>query len=190
MKVICFLLILFSSIVKADNANPLKDFAPSIVLEETGEVLKLRGTGLFRHLGQDYYLGAFYSLNDVKDPRAALEDKGSKRMVFLFLRPTSHFKEIFETAIEVNNSPELIEREQINIGQFLDYFSKPLTKDQTIILDFIPNVGIKVSMDGAYKGTIKGEQLNSLILKTWMGRQPPSKNFQKDLFYLSKGIHL
>lgn len=170
---------------------PVSNIFPStVVLEETGDVLTLRGVGLNKYLGEERYLGAFYSLNNVQNPEEALQDAGPKRMVFYFLHSVSNFREQLETAIDVNNAPDLIEREQINIGQFLDYFSMPFRKDETITLDFVPNVGVKVTVKGSYKGTIKSDQFYNLVLKTWMGRQPPSKKFQKDLFYLSKGIHM
>lgn len=186
-KILFFLL--FSTVSMADLELP-KIFPRTVVLEETGDVLTLRGEGLYKYLGEDRYWGAFYSLNAVEDPASALQDGGPKRMVFYFLRPVSNFREQLGTAIEVNNAPEILEREQINIGQFLDYFSMPFQKDETIILDFVPNIGMKVTIKGSYKGTIKSVKFYNLVLKTWMGRQPPSKKFQKDLFYLSKGIHM
>lgn len=167
-----------------------KGIASSIVSEETGDVLTLRGVGLDRRFFQDNYMGGYYSLNPVNDPTEALQDDGPKRMIFYFLRASNDFHLWFEEAIELNNSPIDLTREQINIGQFLDFINSPLQRGDTLVLDYVPNVGTKVSIKGSFRGVIKGNEFYNLVLKVWMGRQPPSKKFRKDLFNLSKGIHL
>lgn len=184
-----FYTLLYLPVCSAGNES-LPPVAPTIVLEETGDVLTLRGVGLHKVFFEDSYLGAFYSLNLLKEPAEALIDRGPKRMVFYFLRPINNFQELLESAIVVNNSPEQIEREQLNIGQFLDYINFPLQKGDTIVLDYVPNVGTKVIVKGSFRGVIKGNEFYNLVLKVWMGRQPPSNKFRKDLFNLSKGIHL
>jgi hypothetical protein len=175
---------LYSTISFAEYV-PLPAVPPTIVLEETGDVLTLRGVGLHKVFFEDSYLGAFYSLVPLKGASEALSDSGPKRMVFYFLRPINNFQEILGMAIAVNNSPELSQREQINISQFLDYVNLPLQKGDTIVLDYVPNVGTKVVVKGSLRGVIKGNEFYNLVLKVWMGRQPPSNKFRKDLFNLS-----
>lgn len=184
MKYLVMALLLYSTISFAEYV-PLPAVPPTIVLEETGDVLTLRGVGLHKVFFEDSYLGAFYSLDPVRAPSEALSDSGPKRMVFYFLRPINNFQEILGMAIAVNNSPELSQREQINISQFLDYVNFPLQKGDTIVLDYVPNVGTKVVVKGSVRGVIKGNEFYNLVLKVWMGRQPPSNKFRKDLFNLS-----
>jgi hypothetical protein len=182
-------LLLFTNVCWAGTLLP-NGLEPTVSMQETGDVLTLRGMGVFKEAEQDYYLGAYYSLNKNQTPQEALQDNGPQRIAVYFLKPASHFRELMEASIEANNSPETIEREQLNIGQFLDFLTMSFQKNDIVLLDFIPNVGMKVTINGVYKGTIKSNQFYNLILKVWMGRQPPSKKFQKDLFYLSKGIHI
>jgi hypothetical protein len=157
----------------------------TVVLDETGEVLTLRGVALDKYFFEDNYIGAFYSLNPVKDEKQALADEGPKRMAFYILRTSSNFRDTLQVAIEENNSPQMVQREQINISQFLKIFDITLHEGDVIILDCIPKMGIKIMVRGTVKAVIKDTEIYNLILKTWMGRQPPSKKFRKDLFNLT-----
>lgn len=157
----------------------------TVVLDETGEVLTLRGVALDKYFFEDNYIGAFYSLHPVKDEKQALADEGPKRMAFYILRTSSNFRDTLQVAIEENNSPQMVQREQINISQFLKIFDITLHEGDVIILDCIPKMGIKIMVRGTVKAVIKDTEIYNLILKTWMGRQPPSKKFRKDLFNLT-----
>lgn len=157
----------------------------TVVLDETGDVLTLRGVALDKHFFEDNYIGAFYSHNPVKDEKEALADDGAKRMAFYFLRANNNFRERLQASIEENNSPQMLQREQINISQFLKIFDISIREGDVIILDCIPRLGIKIIVRGTVKAVIKDTEIYNLILKTWMGRQPPSKKFRKDLFNLT-----
>lgn len=157
----------------------------TIVLEETGDVLTLRGAALHKKYFKDSYLGAYYSLNNEITPQAAINDRGPKRMWLYFLTSVDNLREYWEDGIEANNSPDVVAREQISISQFFKMIDMPLRDGDTLILDFVPNVGTKVIIKGSMKGLIKGNEFYNLVLKTWMGRSPPSEKFRKDLFNLS-----
>ena len=155
------------------------------VLEETGDVLDCRGIALEKHFFQDNYIAAFYSQRHVKNPLEALTDTGPRRMLIVVLRSVDNFKEMLETAITENNSPDVIERDQISISQFLKSIDYPLRKGDILVLDYVPNVGTKVTVKGSLRAIIKGAEFYNLILKIWMGREPPSKKFRNDLFNLT-----
>jgi|GEM_PF-3792225 len=157
----------------------------TVVIDESGGVLTLRGVALAKFFFEDDYIGAFYSLNPVKDAKSALADDGPKRMAFYILRTNKNFRDQLQAAIEENNSPQMVQRDQINISQFLKIFDATLHEGDVIIFDCIPKLGIKIMVRGNVKAVIKDTEIYNLILKTWMGRQPPSKKFRKDLFNLT-----
>ncbi|HRE32721.1 MAG TPA: chalcone isomerase family protein [Candidatus Berkiella sp.] len=157
----------------------------TVVMEESSETLTLRGVALSKHFFEDDYIGAFYSQNLVLDAKAALADNGPKRMVFYFLRSNDHFRKQLEAAIEENNSPQMVQREQINISQLLKIFDRHLREGDIVILDYIPKIGMRIILRGTVNVVIKDTEIYNLVLKTWMGRQPPSKKFRKDLFNLT-----
>ncbi|MGD9591213.1 MAG: chalcone isomerase family protein [Candidatus Berkiella sp.] len=162
-----------------------QEIPSTVVIEETGDVLTLRGVALHKVFFQDTYIGAFYSLNKDLTPQDAINDPGPKRMWLYFLRSVDNLREYWEEGIQLNNPPDLVEREQISISQFFKMIDMPLREGDTLILDFVPNVGTKITIKGNMKGLIKGNEFYNLVLKTWMGRSPPSEKFRKDLFNLS-----
>lgn len=157
----------------------------TVVIDDVAGTLTLRGVALDKHFFEDNYIGAFYTLNPVKDEKEALMDAGPKRMAFYILRTNNNFRAQLQAAIEENNSPKMVQRDQINISQFLKIFDLTLQEGDVIILDFIPNVGMKIMLRGSVKAVIKDTEIYNLVLKTWMGRQPPSKKFRKELFNLT-----
>jgi hypothetical protein len=157
----------------------------TVVMEETGDVLTLRGVALAKYFFEDSYIGAFYTLHPVMDPNAALADEGPKRMSFYILRPMTDFRDQLQNALDDNVSPQMVQREQINISQLLKIFDIALQEGDIINFDCIPKIGIKITIGGNVKAIIKDTEIYDLILKTWMGRQPPSKKFRKDLFNLT-----
>jgi hypothetical protein len=169
----------------SSNPNAQPEIPRTAVLEETGDVLKCRGIALHKNFFQDSYMGAFYSQNVVTTPQQALLDVGPRRMLLVFLKPVDNLRMQWEEGIEENNSPEIVQREQISISQFLKSIDHPLRKGDIVVLDYVPNVGTKVTVKGSPKAIIKGNEFYNLILKVWMGRQPPSNKFRKDLFNLS-----
>jgi len=176
---------LYACLAWAGEASHLPDITKSLVLEETGDVLSLRGVAIHRHFFQEDYIAAFYSLNPVRDPQAALADLGPKRMWIYCLRPISNMRAIWEEGFHQNNPPDVVEKDQLRISQFLKMIDYPLQEKDTIAIDFVPNTGVKIFINEIVKGEIKDDESYSLILKVWIGRQPPSKKFRKDLFNLS-----
>ncbi|MBI2790499.1 MAG: chalcone isomerase family protein [Gammaproteobacteria bacterium] len=180
-----FLTLLISNVWAGNYTFYRQDIPKTVVLEETGDVLTLRGVALHKLYFQDSYIGAFYSLNPITSAQLAIKDAGPQRMWLYFLRTVDNLKEYWEQGIDENNSPEIIEREQISISQFFKMIDTPLREGDTLVLDYMPNVGTKVIIKGAVKGIIKGNEFYDLVLKVWMGRMPPSEKFRKDLFNLS-----
>lgn len=191
LRLICACLLLIPGILFASSYSFYhQDIPKLVVLEETGDVLTLRGVALHKNFFKDTYIGAFYSHNDVTDAKHALADTGSKRMWFYYLQSDNKPRIYWLKSINENNPPNVIQKEEISISQFLKMIDIPLREGDTLVLDYVPNVGTKVLLKGSIRGIVKGNEFYDLILKTWMGRQPPSEKFRKDLFNLSKGIHL
>lgn len=160
-------------------------FPRTVVLAESGDVLKLFGVGLHKKYFQDDYFGAFYAQRLLKTPEEVLADEGPKQMVITYLRAQNVPGEYWEAAINLNNSPDLVKLEQIRVSQFIRIVNQPMHLNDTVIIEYVPKVGTKIIIRGNIRGIIKGSEFYSLILKVWMGREPPSKKFRKDLFVLS-----
>src|SRR5476651_606506 len=71
-----------------------RDLPKILKIQETGDVLVLRGVALHKHYFNDCYIGAFYSHAPLSDPKQALKDVEAKRMWIYFLQPMSDFRNV------------------------------------------------------------------------------------------------
>lgn len=168
----------------SSSASLIKDFAKKVVIEETGMVLNLQGEGLYTENSTAIYKIAFYSLNPVPNPSEILTDSSAKRLLIIFLKRDKNFVNNLKLAITKNNPPKIVSQEQISISQFLKMIDLPFQEGDTLIIDYVPDVGTKVVASDSFRGIIKGQDFFNLIVKIWLGRQPPSKELKQDLFNL------
>jgi hypothetical protein len=162
--------------------------ARQVVNEETGSVLQLTGIAVSTRYANDYYLAAYYGLTKTTTPQQALSDPGPRRMWLMILEPAKDLVDYWRKAIEINNPPASVQQQQLQISQFIKMINYPIKTGDTIIIDYVPNVGTKVVIKGSFKGLIKGNEFFDLLLKTWLGRFPPSEKFRYDLFNLPEGF--
>jgi len=183
---LCVLILFFACCAFAANAATLvKDFADKVVIEETGSVLTLRGWGVLKEDSIPMYQIAFYSLNPLKNTMEVLKDSGSKRLMIIFLKGDQNFVNNTKLAITKNNPPKMLSKEQISMSQFLKMIDLPFQAGDTLIIDYVPDVGTKVVASDSFRGIIQGQDFFNLIVKIWLGRQPPSQKLKQDLFNLS-----
>jgi hypothetical protein len=154
-------------------------------IEETGDTLTLRGVATHKNYFQDRYIAAFYSNSSLRHPVDAMKDQHAKRMWMFFLEPIPDFKSLIQESLTENNSPKILDLEQVSISQFLNMIDVPLKPGDIVVFDYLPKVGTKVMINGSVRGIIKGNEFYPYVLRIWMGRQPPSKKFRQDLFNLS-----
>lgn len=165
--------------------TPFPFIPKTVVIEETGDLLNLQGIGIVKTFFKEDYAVAWYALQRLTAPQQIINDLNAKRISLYFLSRVDNFKEILEEGINQNNSAQVKQQEQINISQFIKMIDQPMQSGDVLILDFIPKQGTKVMINGKFKGFIKSNEFYPLVLKIWMGPQPPSKKFRKDLLNFS-----
>jgi hypothetical protein len=149
--------------------------------------LHLQGAAIRSKFFLDVYIGAFYSETAAKTPKNAMDMPGAKRMSFYFLRNVSQnkLKSAWKEGFQENNPTSVLSQNKNLIAQFLDLFDKDIGKGDIMTIDFIPDKGTVVSIDGKTKGTITQEHFYTLVLSVWMGEHPPSQQFRKALLNLN-----
>lgn len=182
------ILLLQSAMVLAKAQIHNQTIPKTVVNEETGSVLTLRGVSVCKQYAKEDYIGAFYSQAPITNPQEALADEGPRRMVIIYLNPKDNIQSYWRNAIKLNNSPEVLEQEQLKVNQFLKMINYKVQAGDTLLIEFVPNLGTKVVIKGSFKGTVRGNEFFNLVLKTWVGRFPPSEKFRYDLFNLTKGF--
>jgi long-chain acyl-CoA synthetase len=52
---------------------------------------------------------------------------------------------------------------------------------QVIWIDYTPEEGTKVSLDGMAKGTVTGQAFNRALMRVWLGDKPVQESLKKAL---------
>jgi hypothetical protein len=50
-----------------------------------------------------------------------------------------------------------------------------------ILIDYLPGSGTRITVNGAAKGTIAGEDFNRALLRIWLGDNPADSDLKKGL---------
>ncbi len=176
------LLIFFGKIQALEVAGiPVPE---TVVLEDKQNKLHLQGAGVRTKLFFDIYIGAFYATKKIETPQHALSNTGPKRMWlhFLYKKVSSNeYKDAWIDGIKANNSEATVDHYKKEIDNFISLFHEDLVAGDNLTLDYIPNKGTMVTMNGQLKAVIPGEGFYSILLSTWMGKKPPSQKFQDAL---------
>ena len=63
----------------------------------------------------------------------------------------------------------------------LDGFMTDVKSGQQMVFSFKPGAGVQVSVNGAAKGTIKGDDFAKALLSIWLGPEPPNPEIKAGL---------
>ncbi len=149
-----------------------------------GTLLTLNGIGKAKQLSDDYYFGALYLI----EPFGALDDityiNNPKRMqIRIAYKSISarRFGQYWKEAIAINNPRNIWEPQVKNVLEFTNFFHQKLLKGDIINLDFLPNRGTFVYLNGVLLGDIRNPSFYNLLLMTWLGERPPNPDFKKSV---------
>jgi hypothetical protein len=153
-----------------------------------GRLLELNGAGLrTRYLFKIYTIG-LYLPKKTSSADVAISEPGAKRLRFVMKRtvPADELVEAFEKALSANNS----EAELAILDGRLDQFKKLLlslgktNKDSEFLLDYEPDVGTHLTVDGEVKDApIPGEDLFRALLRAWLGPRPVQNDLKDALLW-------
>lgn len=145
--------------------------------------LVLNGAGIRTRAIFKIYVGALYLTEKTSAAAEALAQKGSKRVALTLLRDLSaqQLTEAFDDGIQTNSSAAEIEAVKPRIAGLLSLFTDG-KKGDVILLDFLPESGTVVSVNGAVKGKpIPGEDLFRALLRIWLGDKPVDGDLKKGM---------
>jgi hypothetical protein len=145
--------------------------------------LVLNGAGIRTRAIFKVYVGALYLTE--KKPAAAevLAQSGAKRVALTLLRELSaqQLNEAFESGIQANHGAAEVEALKPRIAELLSLFADG-KKGDVIHIDFLPESGTVVSLNGAPKGKpIPGEDFYRALLRIWLGDKPVDGDLKKGM---------
>jgi hypothetical protein len=165
------------STVRAADIDGVK-IEDRVVLATGVPELVLNGAGL-RHKFAfiKVYVGSLYLAQKKNDNEAIFADTGPKRVSMHILSSEVTAQDLIASmnnALAVNLSPHelaLLEKRIRDLNTMMSSL-KTINKGSVVNLDFLPNVGTRITVDGQERITIPGEDFFRAMLHIWIGNKP------------------
>jgi hypothetical protein len=187
MRYFIFCCLLLSSL--SVNA---KEIAGVMVQEtmqtEDGVVLHLNGAGIRSKFFFDIYIAELYLEHPSNVAGEVIKNPGRKKIVMHFLYDEVGKDKLIEGWNEgfAENTPaDEVAKLQERINRFNAMFVD-VKKDDTVVLDFIPDKGTVVTIAKQEKGVIPGKDFNDALLRIWLGEKPVAKGLKEKLLGYEK----
>lgn len=143
--------------------------------------LSKSGAGLFRYLGLfRAYAGAFY-LEDGRKGEEVLNNSAKRLELEYFINIKGEdFGPVTKKLLDRNIEPETIAVLRDRIDKLNSLYEDVQPGDR-YSLTFIPGKGTELALNGEPKGIIEGDDFASAIYSIWLGKNPISSSFKKQL---------
>lgn len=170
--------------VKIDDKVVLANGVPELVLNGAG----LRHKFAFIKV----YIGSLYLTQKKNDSEAIFADAGPKRvsMHILSSEVTAHdLISSMNNALAANLSPHelaLIEKRIRDLNTMMSSL-KTINKGSVVHLDYLPDVGTRVIVDGQERIIIPGEDFFRAMLHIWIGNKPVDGRLRDAMLGKSSG---
>jgi hypothetical protein len=163
------------------------------VLSSGGPELVLNGAGVRHKLAFiEVYIGSLYLQKKNSDSAAIFADPGPKRvsMHFLINEVTADYLiASMNNALAANLAPyeiALIEKRVRDLNIMMSSL-KVINKGSVVLLDYIPEVGTRVTVNGEEKLTIPGEDFFRAMLNIWIGNKPVDGRLRNRMLGINPG---
>ena len=159
---------------------PIKHASALESVIANGDSLGLFGISVHNELRNDIYVGALFSSDKVNKISKLLNPEISKRMSLKFVSKYSSRKmaRFWKQRIAMNNPKSEWQPMTEEIVKFTGIFKRTMEVGDELNLDFDPESGTSVYLNGTLFLTIPKLNFYNLLLKVWIGAIPPTKNFK------------
>ncbi|MBI3188497.1 MAG: chalcone isomerase family protein [Gammaproteobacteria bacterium] len=157
--------------------------AETATVPGVSQVLQLNGTGIRTKLFFKIYVAALYTAETSNNPDNLLNSTAARRMVMHMLYDevekekltkgwTEGFDKNMGAADYIAMKPRMM--------RFNDMF-RTLRKNDIVLIDYIPDVGTRVTIAGEEKGVIEGADFFRAVLSVWIGKEPATEDMKEGL---------
>lgn len=144
--------------------------------------LILNGLAPYQYLNKTIYLASFYAEQPITSTRQFATDTGAKRMVIKVSADTwspRQFNQMWKQDIAINNNlqahPDVIDL----ITAFTETPDEDLFRGDTIVVDYTPGQGTRITLNKADWLQSDNDQLFRTLANAWLGEIPTSQRFQE-----------
>ncbi|MFN7085768.1 MAG: chalcone isomerase family protein [Burkholderiales bacterium] len=157
--------------------------ADRIRVSEAGPELVLNGAGVRTRFVFKVYVGALYLQRKMAAAAEVLNDTAPKRVAMHLLRELSsdQLLSALNDGLKNNHTPEQLAAFEQQIRQLEGIFGavKAAKAGDAILLDYLPEHGTRITVNGDTKGIIPGFGFNQALLRVWLGASPADADLKK-----------
>ncbi|MFV2003814.1 MAG: chalcone isomerase family protein [Gammaproteobacteria bacterium] len=163
----------FSTTISARQLDDVS-LPDSVTIDGTSVPLQLNGMGYRTKFIFKIYVGALYTESRVDSRDAVQALKGPKRIVMHMVYDevsSEKMADAWKEGFEDNNSDDQLKKLETRLQTFITYFPD-LKEGDVVLLDYVPESGTQVTINGGLKGTIEGADFYAALLDVWLGEEP------------------
>ena len=159
------------------------DLDEVVTLSPGGVELRLKGAAIKSNARQAIYVGGLYLQNDATSVDEILESAGAKRFVILTNESikADAINRAINLGISVNHSEDELAVLEPLVKQFNTIWNTEIKQGDEVCIDFEPEQGTLISINGIQKGLIPGKIFYNAFLKTWLGDRPLNPAMKQQL---------
>jgi len=152
----------------------------STIVLDNGQSLQLNGMGEAKQLGAVVFIGGLYLDRKSSEPTEIIDASKPQRMSLRFNNRISAtaWKRLWLDYISINTSKDILQPHVNEVQQFLEFFQGAIKVGDQLNIDFMPEKGTLISLNGIYLGTIPNQDFYPILLNTWIGPRPLNDEFQ------------
>jgi len=171
--------------VRLDDRAFIAQGVPEVVLNGVGVRQKLL-------VAKVYVLG-LYLADRKRTDRDVLEDKGPKRLAMHILQDEISAAELTSAlydGLSANVPPPemaLLERRVRMLAAMMREVGR-IHRGGSVLLDYLPGIGTRVTVNGVARITIPGEDFQRALLRVWLGDHPVDGRLKRALLGGSGGL--
>jgi hypothetical protein len=154
--------------IKLDDKIRIAPNAPELVLN---------GAGTRTRFFVNVYVGGLYLTEKKNSPGDAISLAGPKRVSMTMLRDLTaqQLSEALHDGFKVNNAAADLDRYKAQLDELSEIMNSigQAKKGDSIALDYLPDSGTRIVVNGAQKGKpLAGEGFYRGLLRIWLGDRP------------------
>ena len=150
-------------------------------LQVSGHDLTLNGLGMRKatFLKVNVYVGALYVTHPSHEAGPLIDPGTQAQLILHFVRNVSagQMRDAWNEAFEKVTQGQTFAPKIATLNSWMT----DLKTGQRLVFTRVPGAGIEVSVNGAVKGTIAGDDFARALLSIWLGDSPPNPELKSGL---------
>ena len=155
----------------------------TLSLPNSDTTLLLNGAGIRKKFFMDIYIGALYLESQTTEAKAILQGTGAASVMMHFLYSEVSKDKITDgwtDGLEKNTSHTKMQALKESLTTFNKLF-RTVRKGDVIRIDYLPDNGTQVRINGEWRGTVEGNDFFRSLLAVWLGEKPVTKSLRESM---------